>query len=291
MILELFAAGVIGVLVGVAVYRLAITVSLRAGRVRGRLTTVGSRPERDDRIYDVAGWFMDSLPCGWSQWLILRFGNGLSAKLAAAGMSAIEPGALIGAGILLGIAGFIAGWMIVGSGPAGLIAGAAVAYGAEQWPRHQMNARTAKRRLDFVRLLPDFVDMLAIAVGAGLSLDRGIHLYCERFDNTLAAAFSSAMMEIELGKPRHESFRELAEKNKNEDLTWFITSVLQAEKLGSPLARALKEQAASGRERQSELVKELSAVAPVKMLFPIAGLILPALMIIVIGPAFLQFMQ
>ena len=99
------------------------------------------------------------------------------------------------------------------------------------------------------------------------------------------------MTEIELGRPRRRSFQELADRNQNDGLTWFIASVLQAEKLGSPLAGSLREQAKAGRLRQSELVKELSATAPVKMLFPIAGLILPALLIVIIGPAFLQFMK
>lgn len=291
MILELSVAVIIGCLLGLAVYETALILCAWRRPDRRRLVPPRARESRDDRLYDLGAWLMSHIPGRWSTWLIRKLGDGLTAKLAAAGMGRVDATSFIGAGIVLAVAGFAAGWLAMGGGSIGLSIGVIAAYGVYRWPRFQIEARSGTRRLEFARLLPDFIDMLAIGVEAGLSLDRGVRLYCERFDNVLAKAFAGAMMEIELGKPRRLCFEELADKNQNDDLTWFIMSVAQAEKLGSPLARALKEQAKAGRERQSELVKELSAVAPIKMLFPIAGLILPALLIVIIGPAFLQFMR
>ena len=160
-------------------------------------------------------------------------------------------------------------------------------------PRYQQYSRYVKAKKEkaiIVSILPDFADMMGIAVDAGLSLDRAVQLYCEKFDNLVGALFSSALKEIALGRSRRQVLIEMAEKSQIDDLRWLVAAVLQSEQLGTPLVKALREQARASRERQKELTEKLSATASVKMLFPIAGLILPSLMIIVMGPAFLRFL-
>lgn len=290
MMLELIFAVMIAGLAGLAAYALVVFMAARQGRDRGRLKRPSGQ-KTDMPLLDVGARFMSGLPAGCSAIMVRWFGSKSSAKLAAAGMIGIDPAALIGARMILGLSGFFAGWAAFGIGPAGVVFSVLAAYGGQRWPVEQISSRAEKRRLAFIRLLPDFIDLLAIGVDAGLSLDRGIKLYCERFDNLLTEVFTIALTEIELGRPRRLAFQKLAEQNRNDDLTWFVTTVMQTEKLGAPLARTLKEQAESGRRRQSDLVRELSATAPIKMLFPIAGLILPALFIVIMGPAFLQFMH
>ncbi|MDP1808228.1 MAG: type II secretion system F family protein [Actinomycetota bacterium] len=291
MMIELIIAIIIGCLAGMAVYEIVFVLAARERPDRRLLLDRPPGKKINQPLYDIGAGFMSGLPAGWSGLMMRWFGTGSTAKLAAAGMGEIDPAALVGARTILGIGGFLAGWAAFGGGPTGVLFSGLTAYGSQRWPLRQIAGRAEKRRLDFARLLPDFIDMLAIGVEAGLSLDRGIHLYCDRFDNLLTEVFTVGLTEIELGRPRRLAFQELADRNQNDDLTWFITSVTQAEKLGAPLARTLKEQAKSSRRRQSELVKELSATAPIKMLFPIAGLILPALFIVIMGPAFLRFMH
>ena len=291
MMTELTIMFIIGGLAGIAVYEIAPFLTALQGRDHGRLLNQPPGKKSKKPLYAIGALFMTRLPTGWSGFVMRRFGTGSAAKLAAAGMSGIDPAAFVGARAVLGIGGFLAGRSVFGGGLAGALFSGLAAYASQRLPLLQIDGRAEKRRLAFTRLLPDFIDMLAIGVESGLSLDRGIHLYCDRFDNLLTEVITVALTEIELGRPRRLAFQELADQNQNEDLTWFITSVMQAEKLGAPLARTLKEQAKSSRRRQSELVKELSATAPIKMLFPIAGLILPALFIVILGPAFLQFMH
>ncbi len=291
MIIELAAAGAIALISAAAVFR--TVAALLAGRARAgsRLPAAGVRGSGEDHIYALGGRAMDLIPKAWSAWLDEKFGRRVAETLAAADMAAVGPRAFIGTQIILGALGFAAAFPLAGGGVFGLMGGFAAGYGAARGLLFHAEGRGGRRALDFARLLPEFVDLLAIGVEAGLSLDRAIHLYCERFDNALARAFSSALIEMELGKARRQALLELAGKHRNDDLNWFVSSILQAEKLGSPLAQALHEQARAARERQSQLVKEFSATAPVKMLFPIAGLILPALLIMVMGPAFLQFIR
>lgn len=292
MIIELIAIVVIGGMAGMAVYGLVLQWA--KGRAVAEKRLFGNLNQKKeaskDPLYEIGGRLLEILPARWLEILKSRFGAEAEIKLAAAGMD-IEVAAYMGARIILGVFGFAAGLAVFGTGMFGIACAAGLALMCQRWPSMQLRARAEALRMEFVRLLPDFIEMLAIGAGAGLSLDRGIRLYCDRFDNRLAEAFSVTMNEIELGKRRKQSFQELADRNRHESLTWFVSSVMQAEKLGSPLVQTLKEQAKAGRERQTELVEELSTTAPIKMLFPIAGLILPALFIVVLGPAFLQFMQ
>lgn len=193
--------------------------------------------------------------------------------------------------IVLPLVFFLIGATVIRSLTIG--AGMAIAAGliAKRYPQYKRYIKARKRKADIASILPEFADMMAIAVDTGLSFDRAIQLYCERFENPVCELFSSALKEIELGKPRRRAFLETAEKSQVDDLKWLVAAVLQSEQLGTPLVKALREQAIAGRERQQELTEELSATASVKMLFPIAGLILPSLMIIVMGPAFLRFLE
>jgi len=288
MISELLIAIAIGGLTGLSIFEIAGILMARPGSRPRRLLRDRPGKAPNDRLYDIGGRFMAGLPKTWSAGLMRWSKAESAAGASAAAILNVDPAAFVGARVILASIAFLTGWIVFGGGPGGLALSAMLAYGAQSRPGRQSKSTAGRRRLEFGRLLPDFIEMLAIGVEAGLSLDRGIRLYCDRFENRLAEAFGATMTEIELGKPRRQSFQELADRNRNDDLTWFVTSILQAEKLGSPLAQSLKEQARAERQRQGELIRELSATAPIKMLFPIAGLILPALFIIILGPAFLQ---
>ncbi|HEB12330.1 MAG TPA: type II secretion system F family protein [Actinobacteria bacterium] len=193
--------------------------------------------------------------------------------------------------IILPLAAFMTGTAVFRSPVIGV--GMAISTGliAQRYPQYMRYIKAKERRSGIVSLLPEFADMMAIAVDAGLSFDRAVQLYCEKFDNTVCELFSSALKEIALGKSRRRVFIETAQKSQIDDLRWLVAAVLQSEQLGTPLVKALREQAKASRERQKERTEELSATASVKMLFPIAGLILPSLMILIMGPAFLRFLE
>ncbi len=191
---------------------------------------------------------------------------------------------------LIGMAvGLIGGLLVVGVRPAGAVAGGLFAYFLWRLPLARHRRLAEERRRYFARLLPEALDMLALAIDAGVSFDRGLALYCGRFENPIACSFRRALDERALGKSRKLVFEEMAASVNVDSFTAAVGAILRAEKLGAPLADALKKQAMAARVAHEEAVKELSATAPVKMLFPIAGLILPALLIIIIGPALLQF--
>ncbi len=198
---------------------------------------------------------------------------------------------LLGRRLLGAATGLIGGSLVVGLRPAGAVAGGLFAYVLWRLPLARQRRLAEERRRYFARLLPEALDMLALAIDSGVSFDRGLALYSGRFENPIAHSFRQILDERALGKSRRLVLEEMAASVNVDSFTAAVGAILRAEQLGAPLADALKKQAMAARAAHEEVVKELSATAPVKMLFPIAGLILPALLIIIIGPAILQFIQ
>jgi len=97
--------------------------------------------------------------------------------------------------------------------------------------------------------------------------------------------------EISMGKPRRDALRSLAERNPVEELTTFVASLIQAEKLGIPIKNALITQAQELRVKRRQRAEEKAMKAPVKMLIPLVVFVLPVLFIVLLGPTILQIID
>lgn len=152
-------------------------------------------------------------------------------------------------------------------------------------------SRMVEERQAFIRrLLPDAIDILVVGVESGLGFERALRLYTERFSGALSEEFSKTLAEIDLGQTRRQAMADLAARNQLRELNLFVSAILQAEKLGTPLASILAIQSEEARSRHRQWAQEMSAKAPVKILFPLAGLILPALFGVLIGPVVIKMM-
>jgi Flp pilus assembly protein TadB len=288
MIFELPITVVSSGLAGLAVFHLALTCRRsRQGVENGRLTGVKSRP-REISLWRTGGWLMSLMPAGWVA--LIRACYQRSGKtLVLAGKSEADLIDFSGVRLIFGLGG-LALPVLLGARPLpALIIGGFLAIFGQSLPQLWLEGQARERQAELSRLLPDFLGLLAMAIAAGLGLERAIVLCCDRLKNPLTELFRQTMAEIEVGKARSDAFRGLMETTGSNDIALLVGAVLQSEQLGTPLALALKSQAEAGRQRQKEAIRELSAKAPIKMLFPIAGLILPALLIVIMGPAFLHF--
>ena len=136
--------------------------------------------------------------------------------------------------------------------------------------------------------LPDVLDVLAISVEAGVGLEGAIQAVTERFSSPLADELGHMLSEMELGLSRREALQNLRTRTDIPDLNGFILSLLQADALGMPMTRVLQTQAEEMRRRRRGKVREAAAKLPVKILFPLIFFILPALFIVIIGPAIIR---
>jgi tight adherence protein C len=153
-----------------------------------------------------------------------------------------------------------------------------------------LNRVVRRRQADILAALPAAIDILAIAVAGGATLDAAMDLYCERFRGPLADELRMARQEMALGRARRETLTAIAERCDVEPLRGFISAILQAERFGTPVAHTLRAQSQSIKMQRRQWVQEQLARAPVKMLMPMAGFVLPALLIVLLGPAALQFL-
>ena len=136
--------------------------------------------------------------------------------------------------------------------------------------------------------LPDVLDVLAISVEAGVGLEGAIQAVVERFSSPLGDELGHMLSEMELGLSRGEALRNLRSRTDIPDLNGFILALLQADALGMPMTRVLQTQAEEMRRRRRGRVREAAAKLPVKILFPLILFILPALFIVIMGPAVIR---
>jgi tight adherence protein C len=152
--------------------------------------------------------------------------------------------------------------------------------------------RLARARQERIRrALPDALDLLVVCVEAGISLDAAIL----RVARELSFTYSDLSRELlvvnrktNAGVTREEAIRGLWSRTGVEDLRALSTSLIQTEKWGTSITKVLRVAAATLRRKRRQHAEKRVATAPVKMTFPMVVLILPALFIIILGPAVMQ---
>jgi tight adherence protein C len=149
----------------------------------------------------------------------------------------------------------------------------------------------SKRQDDIIRSLPDALDLLTICVEAGLGFDAAMSRVAEKWDNELSVAFTRVLQEIQLGKLRREALRDMADRMEVRDVSTFVAAIIQAGQLGVSLARVLRIQSDQMRVRRRQRAEELARAATLKILPPVAFLIFPALLIVLLGPAAIQMLS
>jgi tight adherence protein C len=154
--------------------------------------------------------------------------------------------------------------------------------------------RLARRRQDRIRhALPDSLDLLVVCVEAGISIDAAILRVARELSLTypdLASELLIVNRKTNAGISREEAIRGLWSRTGVEDLRSLASSLVQTEKWGTSITKVLRVAAATLRRKRRQHVEKRVALAPVKMTFPLVALILPALFVIILGPAMLQVM-
>jgi tight adherence protein C len=148
-----------------------------------------------------------------------------------------------------------------------------------------------KRQLKVQRDLPDAMDMLTICVESGLGFDAAMARVARNSQGPVAAEFSRALQEIQIGKSRAQALRSLGERTTVAELRAFTSALVQAGELGIPVADVLREQSKEMRLRRRQRAEEKAQQVPVKILFPLIACLFPALFIIVIGPGAISIMN
>lgn len=166
-----------------------------------------------------------------------------------------------------------------------------IVLGGTVLPQSALRARARQRRERIVGVLPDTLDLLAVAVRAGLGIDSAIAKVSEVTNGSLADELAVVLTEIRIGESRQNALEHMAQRLEIPEVTALVRSLLQAEQLGVPLADALATRAAEARRRRFLEIEEKAGKAPVKMLFPTVAFIFPSLFVVILAPAALIMMR
>ncbi len=154
-------------------------------------------------------------------------------------------------------------------------------------PPYYLRTKVRARRKEIQLALPDAMDLLTIAVEAGLGFDAAMARVTDKFHNALSDEFAQVLQETRLGRPRLEALDEMGRRTGVEDLHNFVQAVIQSEQMGVGIAKMLRLQSDEMRRKRRQRAQEKAAQASLKMLLPMVGCIFPTLWIILLGPAIL----
>jgi tight adherence protein C len=157
-------------------------------------------------------------------------------------------------------------------------------------PHLMLTSRITRRQKEIRKAMPDALDLLTICVEAGLGFDAAMSRVSEKWENELSLAFARVIREIQLGKVRREALKDMADRLGIPEMTSFVAAIIQSEQLGVSLAKVLRIQADQMRVKRRQRAEEEAHKAPIKMIIPMALLIFPSILIIILTPAVIQIM-
>jgi tight adherence protein C len=141
------------------------------------------------------------------------------------------------------------------------------------------------RQQDLLLGLPDAIDMMTVCVEAGLGFDSSLSRVARNLDGPVASEFARVLQEMQFGKGRADALRALVERTDVSELRTFVSSIIQSSELGISVGDVLREQAGEMRIKRKQRAEEQAQKLPVKILFPLLTCMLPAMFVVVIGPA------
>jgi tight adherence protein C len=154
-----------------------------------------------------------------------------------------------------------------------------------------LSRRIKQRQLALTNSLPDALDMLTIAVEAGLSFDQGLGEIVARWKNELSREFQRVLYEIGMGTSRREALEHFRDRTGVSDITTFVVAINHAEEMGSGMGHVLNVQSQEMRTRRRQRAQEKANKVPVKMMFPLVFFIFPSMFAVILGPAIPRIMH
>jgi tight adherence protein C len=158
-------------------------------------------------------------------------------------------------------------------------------------PRFFLNRLIASRKLRIAWGLADALDLMVITMEAGLGLNAAMLKVCDELKEVhpdISKEFELANLEIRVGRERSEALRNLAERSGVEDLNSLVGMLIQADRFGTSIARAVRVYSDSLRTKRRQRAEQSAQKAAFKLLLPLGGLLFPTMFIVILGPALLN---
>ena len=283
----------------VLVARAAIMPRLRSSETLGRIGSYGfTSTQREDGRASAARTALDGVAASLGG-LAGRFAGfreaSLRRALVGAGIYGLAPRKFLGYRVLCAVCvptTWI--WLASTGGYAALLTVAGTVLGALiGWTAPmtivRRRARDRSEKIDYE--LPNLIDLLVVTVEAGLGFTGSLQLAAERFTGPLGDELRLTLQEQSMGLSTNEALRNLLERCDTPLMRSFVRSVLQGETLGVSIGQIMRDLAVDMRKRRRQAAEERAQKAPIKLLFPLVFLILPAMFVVLLGPAVSYFLN
>jgi tight adherence protein C len=161
-------------------------------------------------------------------------------------------------------------------------------------PQVLVSRRKRKRSFEIQIALPDMLDMMVVCVEAGLGLNQAMDRVASeltQLSRILSDELRIVNLEMETGTPREDALRNLAERSDNEDLQSLVAMLIQTDRFGTSIARALRVHSKSLRIKRRQRAEEAAAKTTIKLVFPLVLFIFPAMFVVILAPAVLHIIR
>ena len=161
-------------------------------------------------------------------------------------------------------------------------------------PYYFVRRRARMRQVEITRELSDILDLLVVCVEAGLGIFEAIRVVgheSDRQGRILGGELTLLSGELNAGSSLAQGLRALADRTGVDDVKGLAAILIQSEKLGSQMGPALRASSDSLRTKRRLRAEEAAQKSTIKMLVPLVLFVLPAMLIVIIGPAFIQILR
>jgi tight adherence protein C len=158
-------------------------------------------------------------------------------------------------------------------------------------PSYWLSNRIKQRRLALQNSFPDVLDMLLVCVEAGASFAAALQRVAQELGRAhpeLADELRLVSAGLNAGQSKEDALRQFAERAGTDDISSFATIIVQSEMFGTSISDTLRVQASEMRQRRMLRAEEMANKLPVKITFPLALMIFPVLLIVILTPLFLR---
>lgn len=220
--------------------------------------------------------------------------DNLQRRIQLAGLSETwSPERVYAMKAILGLVGVAVSFLVIIANPSGLVIVASILITVILFfaPDAYLHSKADDRQRTIERQLADVLDQITVCVEAGLSFDNAVLRVANGGSGPLPEELGRTLQDVQLGLSRSAALERLLERTDVNDLRSFVHAFNQAERYGIPVAQILRVQSGEIRLKRRQHAEEAAMKLPVKLVFPTVLCILPALFVVVAGPAAIRVVQ
>jgi pilus assembly protein TadC len=251
-----------------------------------RLKNIVEQSQKTRTLQMILSPLEKGLECFFKFKVIKKYSDYISRQLQRMNHTDLKPSSILSYQIILSFVNFLIFYFLLDNLFFSFIASVIGVFLPIFWLRD----KALRREKNLLCELPNALEILSLCSEAGLSLEQGIDQYLKNSNpGVLKEEFAIILEQTRTGSSRKNALRASSSRLDLTDFSLFATSLIQAERFGTGVAKTLRQLSLTIRDKQSQRAEKAVQEMPVKMLLPLVLCIMPVTLLIIFGPVLLQF--